>query len=478
MRCSNLESERTHSQTPNLIRRAFFKSNRRQIIMKSERFKNSAVLLLAAIVAGCSQIAVVSEKPPARFQATSGTDQAIVKTIDRAQGLQRTQPLIALEAYANAAHHSLRQLERSSTNTEARRCYNFAVAGIFSVVRQAKLDPWTKPVQVGANSELTRTWKKDPAKPEQNPALYELIPTDELRYHGAYVKDDVKKDGIGAPLVAVRHLTPEKASELFAPPAIYYGVTGFAEFEGSRCILSIKDPLAAETVIVEGHTYPMAANFTAALAMGLAREKPQKLGFVRLLRPQEYASTFRVARMEPYNPNKTVVLVIHGLMDTPVTWVPLLNDLRGDKDIRRNYQFWFYSYPSGYPYPYSALILRQELDAIEKKFPLGRKMVLIGHSMGGCISRTLITDTGNKLWIEAFGRPPEQTDMPAESKHLLEQAIILKHRPEIGRVIFMSTPHRGSDLARNWIGRIGSMLVKTPSKLITIGQTIREAATS
>src|SRR5437773_11919870 len=42
----------------------------------------------------------------------------------------------------------------------------------------------------------------------------------------------------------------------------------------------------------------------------------------------------------------------------------------------------------------------------------------------------------------------------------------------------MSAPHRGSDLARNWIGRIGSMLVKTPSKLITIGQTIREAATS
>ena len=63
--------------------------------------------------------------------------------------------------------------------------------------------------------------------------------------------------------------------------------------------------------------------------------------------------------------------------------------------------------------------------------------------------------------------------MPAESKHLLAGAIILKHRPEIGRVIFMSTPHRGSDLASNWIGRIGSMLVKTPSHLISVGQTIR-----
>ena len=440
--------------------------------MKIHKTIFAAALTLA--MAGCAeQLAVVTEKPAARFQSSAGTNQAIANTIDRAQKLQRTQPLVALEAYASAARDSLRALERNPEDTEARRCYNFAVAGIFSVIREAKLDPWTQPLRVGASEDLTLTWKRDP-RPEWNLALYELIPVDELSYHGAYVRDDVKKDGIGVPLVAVRQLTPEKAAEMFAPPGIYYGVTGVAEFEGSRCILSIKDPLAAETVTVAGRSYPMAANFTAALAMILAREKPQKLGFARLLRPEEYATTFRVARLEPYNPNKSVVLVIHGLMDTPASWVPLINDLRSDKDIRRNYQFWFYSYPSGYPYPYSAMILRQELDAIEKKFPLGRKMVLIGHSMGGCISRTLITDTGNKLWLEAFGTPPEQTEMPAESKELLKKAIILRHRPEIGRVIFMSAPLRGSDLAKNWVGRIGSMLVKTPRKLIFIGQTLRE----
>ena len=56
-----------------------------------------------------------------------------------------------------------------------------------------------------------------------------------------------------------------------------------------------------------------------------------------------------------------------------------------------------YSYPSGYPYPYSAAILRQQLDAAERKFPLRKRMVVIGHSMGGCITRLLITDTGNKI---------------------------------------------------------------------------------
>jgi len=430
-----------------------------------------------AFFAGCAQIAVVSEKRPAPLPPGSDADRVATQTIDRALVEEKKQPIVALGGFVAAARDSLRQLDRNPANAEARRDYNFAVARIFTVVRDAKLDPWTQPMRVGANGEFTLTWKRDP-RPEWDPALYDLIPADELDFKGTYVKDHVTKEGIGAPLVAKRELTAQQASAFFCPPYIYYSVTATAQFEGSRCVISINDPLAAESVRVDGHTYPLAANFTASYALLLAREKPQKLGFARLLRPQEYAATARVARLEPYNPNKTVVLVIHGLMDTPVTWVPMVNDLRGDVDFRRNYQVWFYSYPSGYPYPYSAVILRHELDAIEKKFPLRKPMVVIGHSMGGCITRTLITDTGTKLWMDAFGRPPAKTEMPAASKHLLEEAIIFKHRGEIGRVVFMSTPHRGANLASNWIGRIGSMLVRTPTKLLTIGRTLRESLTT
>jgi pimeloyl-ACP methyl ester carboxylesterase/predicted GNAT family acetyltransferase len=433
--------------------------------------------VLALAMAGCAQIAVVSEKRPAALPPGSGADQVATQTINSALVEEKKQPIVALGAFVAAARDSLRQLDRNPANAEARRDYNFAVARIFTVVRDAKLDPWTHPVRVGANGEFTLTWKRDP-RPEWNLALYDLIPADELDFKGTYVKDHVTKEGIGAPLVAKRELTAQQASAFFCPPYIYYSVTATAQFEGSRCVISMNDPLAAESVRVDGHTYPLAANFTASYAMLLAREKPQKLGFARLLRPQEYAGTARVARLEPYNPNKTVLLVIHGLMDTPVTWVPMVNDFRGDPDFRRNYQVWFYSYPSGYPYPYCATILRKELDAIEKKYPLRKPMVVVAHSMGGCITRTLLTDAGTTLWVEAFGHPPAQTEMDPQSKRLLEEVLIFNHRRDIGRVVFMSTPHRGANLASNWIGRIGSMLVRTPTRLLTIGRTLRENLTA
>ena len=36
-------------------------------------------------------------------------------------------------------------------------------------------------------------------------------------------------------------------------------------------------------------------------------------------------------------------------------------------------------------------------------------------------------------------------------------------------MIFIAAPLRGSDLARNWVGRTGSTLVKVPRKLLRVG---------
>src|SRR5437870_11368535 len=218
-----------------------------------------------AFFAGCAQIAVVSEKRPAALPPGSGANRVATQTIDSGLAEETKQPIVALSAFVAAARDSLRQLDRNPANAEARHNYNFAVARIFSVVREAKLDPWTQPMRVGANGEYTLTWKRDP-RPEWNLALYELVPADELDFKGSYVKDHVKKEGIGAPLVAERTLTAQHASALFCAPHIFYSVTATAQFAGSRCIISLNAALATKTVRVDRHAYPLAAYFTGAYA--------------------------------------------------------------------------------------------------------------------------------------------------------------------------------------------------------------------
>jgi pimeloyl-ACP methyl ester carboxylesterase len=104
-------------------------------------------------------------------------------------------------------------------------------------------------------------------------------------------------------------------------------------------------------------------------------------------------------------------------------------------------------------------------------------MVVIGHSMGGCIARLLITDTGDKLWMELFKKPPDQVSLSPESRKLFTDALIFQHRPEIGRVIFISAPLRGSELASNWLGRIGSSLVRSPVTLLKAGRDVIKITT-
>jgi PGAP1-like protein len=117
------------------------------------------------------------------------------------------------------------------------------------------------------------------------------------------------------------------------------------------------------------------------------------------------------------------------------------------------------------------MLLRKELDRVDKTYPNHKSLVLIGHSMGGLVSRLMVTDAGMTFWNKYFGRPPDQVPMNAKDKQLLESALIFKHRPDVSRVIFFSTPHRGAGLATNWIGRIGIALIRLPVNMLSVGVT-------
>ena len=149
------------------------------------------------------------------------------------------------------------------------------------------------------------------------------------------------------------------------------------------------------------------------------------------------------------------------------TWAPMIESLRGDAVFRQNYQIWFFSYPTGLPYPLMAAVLRKKIDEINKFYPDHKPFVLIGHSMGGMISRVLITDSGEKIWDAYFDTPPEKTPLSLKARAVITETLIFKHRPEVARVI-------GAEMASAFIGRLGSAIIDMPSQFTGVGRELAE----
>jgi hypothetical protein len=188
---------------------------------------------------------------------------------------------------------------------------------------------------VGCNIELPH---------EQKPNGYlDRLPADELDVRGTFVVPRVIREGAGAALVAVRNEQAPQIPLRFAPPRVYTAVTAVARFTGRKCEIEFIDPLATETVNVSGRSLPSQADLTAPIALGLSREHPEKIGFAAMLNPEKFAHTVRLIQVQPYDPNKIPVVFVHGLQDTPVAWVPMVNALWADPALRRNYQVCVFS---------------------------------------------------------------------------------------------------------------------------------------
>ena len=43
------------------------------------------------------------------------------------------------------------------------------------------------------------------------------------------------------------------------------------------------------------------------------------------------------------------VVFVHGLMSSPEAWTNAMNDLRGNSELRKRYQFWMFFYSTGNP---------------------------------------------------------------------------------------------------------------------------------
>jgi len=295
------------------------------------------------------------------------------------------------------------------------------------------------------------------------------------------LRNRYRRDGVGAALVSYREnrQDTDPLDRFYPPEGVVDPMTAVLEF-GARApmvagaarsaSLSFYDPREVETVRIGDLDVPLQADYTTPYAYLASLSDLPGLARKGLLNPEKHTKRMGLSLMEPYDPQKIPVIMVHGLRSSPLAWMELTNDLFGDPDLRRRYQIWHFFYPTALPYLYVGMILRSRLEALRVELdPDGddwavNNMVIVAHSMGGLVTRSLVSDSGMKIWKTAFKVPPEELRGAPQDIQWLESMFIFSPEPFIKRVIFIATPHRGVDAASGILGQLGSSMVDLPDQ--------------
>ncbi|MDG3004990.1 alpha/beta fold hydrolase [Paludisphaera mucosa] len=289
--------------------------------------------------------------------------------------------------------------------------------------------------------------------------------------------DHVGREGLGVPLVALTRFPDRKAvPDRFLPERLRLPATAVLSPNGplrggawrsQPATLALHDPIQETTVVPApgAPAAPLAADLTTPLVHQVLNSTLQQLRWGGLLRPTSYNTAPGIFMGAPYRPGKIPVLFVHGLWSSPDAWMKMTNDLEADPLIRERYQFWYAYYPTGAPLMFSAARVRQALHELREAVDPGRadpaldQMVVVGHSLGGVLSKQLVQSSGRRLEQGLLTRPLEQVALSPETREALSRVIYFEPEPSIRRVVFVAAPHRGSNTANQVVGRLSSSLI-------------------
>lgn len=317
--------------------------------------------------------------------------------------------------------------------------------------------------------------------------IQELLLCSDFVVSGADLITHPYQEGLGVPLIGVRIKAQATAGatdplERFYPPEMAFPLTAFlrpnsrlrdaaADVNGARvCTLYLIDPVALRSVVQGNLTLAIESDLTTPLAYMWSRTDLSKYRWKGFLRPGEAAEGTGLMLLRPYEPDKIPVVMVHGLMSSPLAWIPMINELLRDPSIQRKYQFFLYVYPTGVPIPIAASYLRDALTDAQQQFdpqhtsPTFRRTVLLGHSMGGLLSHAMAVRSEQHFWNLSSYKDFDELVGPSDVLERVRHYTFFEPLPFVERVVFLATPHRGSDYASGPIGRIGSSLISTPDE--------------
>lgn len=240
--------------------------------------------------------------------------------------------------------------------------------------------------------------------------------------------------------------------------------------------VKVYDPYKYESIHVGQQTYPLAANFSAPYGLWLAQNNLAKSAYLSLIDRDQNLTMPHLFMLEPYDPNKKIIVLVHGLASSPEAWIRLTNDVMGDSVLRKNYQVWQVFYSTNMPIMESRFqiyaLLQQSFALVDPNVPAAKDAVLIGHSMGGIIARLLVSNAD--INQQAFKLVNSQKLLSHRNDTAVVERLKIHPIPNFDRAIFISAPHQGTAFADLWFTKVARRIIKLPGAFIgTVSDTLQ-----
>ncbi len=344
--------------------------------------------------------------------------------------------------------------------TPACETYNAACGELTVLLRSSEGGQfWNHPLTLTGSDQVYHLRLEPASNAVWSPDYFtSFVPSAEIKEK--LIKKGNSQEGVGGSLVGVRNATPPE--KFAAHKGIPAAVTATVDFKRNDAILALRRPFREPTAVVQGKIRPLAADFSAPI--GYYQPPPNLLlvSLMAMLRSSNYMDKTGLYFLQPYDPDRIPLVFVHGLFSTPFDWVQTINGLQADPEIRKHYQFWVFGYPTGNPILYSALRLREELAKVDKLYPNHRPYVVVGHSMGGMLTRMQVITVTKPMWEKGLGETAKSIFRENSNDSLVVRATTFQANPRIKRVVFICTPHRGSEMASSGLGRFGTSLIALP----------------
>lgn len=230
-------------------------------------------------------------------------------------------------------------------------------------------------------------------------------------------------------------------------------------------VIKLFNPYQYKTTQIGGASYTLTANYSVPFAMWLAENKLGSTGYLSLINRTESLRMPHLYMIEPYQPHKKIIVLIHGVASSPETWVQLTNNILGDKRLRDQFQIWQVFYSTNMPIFESRFqinsLLKQAFAQTIPNSDSAHNAVVIGHSMGGIISRLLVSDVN--LSQTAIPLMNYEQYIQYQQHPIIQERFIFKSELPFTRAIFIAAPHRGTDYANRWHTQLIKKFIKLPN---------------